>query len=188
MFNPFLSFVEKIRQFWHEPRQSKLIRDSGLFDDVWYLSQNPDVAQTKIDPALHYLRHGGFEGRDPGPKFSSDYYLNTYPDVKATRINPLVHYLLHGKEEGRQRQLPYWCPVCSKRVVNFGPISPYYQENRDRYGYPFTFEDQETMNAEQYVCPSCGAMDRCRLYALYFRRMLEHGLLRDGFSLTVWSI
>lgn len=107
MFNPLLSISEKVRRLWRAPRQLKLIRDSGLFDEAWYLSQNPDVAQAKIDPALHYLRHGGFEGRDPGPKFSSAFYLDTYPDVKAAGINPLVHYLLLGEKEGRQAQIPF---------------------------------------------------------------------------------
>jgi SAM-dependent methyltransferase len=179
----FLSFFKKIRNLKHEIFYHGLIRDSGLFDEDWYLSHNPDVSLAKIDPFLHYLRHGGFEGRDPGPNFSSAYYLNTYADVKAAGINPLVHYVLMGKQEGRQRQPPYQCPVCSKRVTNFGPISPYYQENRSKYGYPFTFDDQETMNAEQYICPFCGASDRCRLYALYIQQMLNDGLLHDGFSL-----
>ncbi len=182
MFDPILLF-KKVLRFWREPRQLKLIRDSGLFDETWYLSEYPDVAQAKIAPALHYLRYGGFEGRDPSLKFSSAFYLDTYLDVKAARLNPLVHYLLYGKNESRQPQLPYRCPVCSKRIASFGPISPYYQENRSRYGYPFTFDDQETMNAEQYVCPSCGASDRCRLYALYIRQMLEQGLLNDAFAL-----
>lgn len=183
MFNPLLSLSEKLRRFWLEPGQLKLIQDSSLFDEAWYLAKNPDVAQAKIDPALHYLRHGGFEGRDPGPNFSSAFYLDTYPDVKAARINPLVHYLLNGRKEGRKRLLPYLCPVCHKRVASFGRISPYYQENRNKYGYPFTFDDQETMNAEQYVCLSCGASDRCRLYALYIQQILEQGLPHDNFTL-----
>lgn len=183
MFNLLIPLPEKVRRFWREPRQLKLIQNSGMFDEAWYLSQNPDVAQAKIAPALHYLRHGGFESRDPGPNFSSAFYLDTYPDVKAASINPLVHYLLDGKKEGRKQQPPYQCPVCSKRVANFGPISPYYQENRSKYGYPFTFDDQETMNAGQYVCPSCGASDRCRLYALYIRQMLAQGFPHDDFAL-----
>lgn len=183
MFDLVLSLSEKIRHFWREPRQLKLIRDSGLFDEAWYLVQNPDVAQAGVEPALHYLRHGGFEGRDPSPNFSSAFYLAAYPDVKTARINPLVHYLLNGEREGRQRQPFYRCPVCSKRVVSFGSISPYYQENRSKYGYPYTFDDLETMNAEQYSCPHCGASDRCRLYALYIQQILEQGLLHNQFTL-----
>ena len=83
---------------------SALLRSSGLFDEVWYLAQNPDVARTKVDPVLHYLRHGGFEGRNPGPHFDGDWYLSAYKDVKKSGINPLVHYLKHGKAEGRLKQ------------------------------------------------------------------------------------
>jgi lipopolysaccharide biosynthesis protein/glycosyltransferase involved in cell wall biosynthesis len=78
-----------------------LTRSSDLFDESWYLEHNPDVAQSSMDPARHYLLFGGFEGRDPGPKFSSNWYLNTYPDVLAAKINPLVHYLRFGQQEGR---------------------------------------------------------------------------------------
>jgi len=77
------------------------ITSSGLFDAGWYLQNNPDVAQAKVDPAQHYLEYGGFEGRDPGPGFCSRWYLDTYEDVRNARINPLVHFILHGQKEGR---------------------------------------------------------------------------------------
>lgn len=182
--NAFLYYLSKtIRRFYREPYHLDLIRRSRLFNEAWYLSQNPDVAQARIDPALHYLRYGGFEGRDPSPQFSSSFYLDTYLDVKDTHTNPLIHYLLYGEKEGRLCQLPYRCPVCLKRLANFGPISPYYQENRDKYGYPFTFDDLETMNAKQYVCLSCGASDRCRLYALYISQMMAQGAMHNNFAL-----
>ena len=78
-----------------------LIRMSDLFDKDWYLMRNPDVAQAKVNPWLHYLRYGGFEGRDPGPSFCSAWYLDTYNDVKEARINPLIHYLRYGRAEKR---------------------------------------------------------------------------------------
>lgn len=39
------------------------------------------------------------------------------------------------------------------------------------------------MNAKQYVCPSCGASDRCRLYALYILQLMNQGSMRNGFAL-----
>lgn len=81
-----------------------LIRKSDLFDKDWYLANNPDVAQAKANLWLHYLRYGGFEGRDPGPKFNSEWYLDTYEDVKKSNINPLVHFLKHGQAEKRTTQ------------------------------------------------------------------------------------
>ncbi len=78
-----------------------LVRSSGLFDEDWYLKNNPDVAQSKTDPLLHFLHTGGVEGRDPGPNFSSNWYLKNYADIRGFGINPLVHYLRYGKNEGR---------------------------------------------------------------------------------------
>lgn len=84
-----------------ELRHADMIRNSALFDEDWYLTRYPDVRDTGFDGALHFIRHGGHEGRDPGPDFSSGFYLLTYSDVASSGMNPLLHYLLHGKAEGR---------------------------------------------------------------------------------------
>ena len=88
-----------------EPSQSDgpqrdLIASSSLFDADWYLKQYPDVAAAKLDPALHYLRHGASEGRDPSALFSTRAYLDLYPSVAQSRINPLVHYLKDEQTRG----------------------------------------------------------------------------------------
>jgi hypothetical protein len=65
------------------------------------LRQNPDVSRSGIDPLVHYLKHGAFEGRRPNPQFDSSWYLEHYPDVASSGINPLIHYLKYGVLEGR---------------------------------------------------------------------------------------
>ncbi len=82
-----------------------LIRSSGFFDTNWYLENNPDIAGSGMDPAVHFLLFGGREGRDPGPKFSSSYYLDRYDDVRSAGINPLVHYIRNGRAEKRERKI-----------------------------------------------------------------------------------
>jgi len=82
--------------------QAALVNDSELFDARWYLEQNPDVASSGMDPALHFIRHGGAEGRAPGPFFDIRAYLLNNPDVALSGMNALVHYLLHGESEGRR--------------------------------------------------------------------------------------
>jgi hypothetical protein len=82
------------------------IRNSLFFDERFYLETNPDVRETGTDAALHYLLHGGVEGRDPGPFFSTEAYLARYPDIAAASLNPLLHYEAHGRRENR-RLLPY---------------------------------------------------------------------------------
>ena len=91
----FLRFCAKT--FWPK----RLILQSGLFDQEYYLKHNPDVAQAGVDPLRHFLRHGGFEGRKPHPDFDTTYYLQNYTDVQESSLNPLLHYLLYGNYEGR---------------------------------------------------------------------------------------
>lgn len=41
------------------------VTKSGMVDPENYLKNNPDVAEAKYDPVLHFLLHGASEGRDP---------------------------------------------------------------------------------------------------------------------------
>jgi chromosome segregation ATPase len=80
----------------------RLMKRSGIFDSEWYLMQYPDVKDSGMDPAEHYLRFGAAEMRDPGPLFSTEAYNAAHPDVVDSNINPLIHYLNHGSKEGRK--------------------------------------------------------------------------------------
>ena len=82
-------------------KRDAMILNSGLFDPVYYLQENPDVAQAGTPALEHYLAHGGREGRNPSAAFSSELYLANNPDVLRMGMNPLLHYLEHGKREGR---------------------------------------------------------------------------------------
>ena len=75
---------------------------SPLFDAGWYLRSYPDVAKRGKDPVLHYLTHGVYKGRDPGPEFSTVGYLLDHEDVRRAGANPLLHYIRTGKREGRK--------------------------------------------------------------------------------------
>lgn len=180
MINNFPTLAKKIKALYNLVLNYILIRTSGLFDKDWYLENNPDVVQAKVNPYIHFLRHGGIEGRDPGSDFSSSRYLDTYADVKAAGLNPLIHYLRYGKTEGRMIQpklmesidLRYECPVCQKPVRDFLPISPHLAENLRKHGFRYKPEEGETINFEQYACPHCYANDRDRLTAVFFREML----------------
>ena len=100
LLTSILDILERIRKEREFREDLALIKSSGFFDKAWYLTNNPDLAQAKMDLLVHYLRMGGIEGRDPGPNFSSSWYLNTYEYVNEMKVNPLVHYLRYGKEEG----------------------------------------------------------------------------------------
>ncbi|MCF8233839.1 MAG: hypothetical protein K9G67_15620 [Bacteroidales bacterium] len=81
----------------------KKIIDSGLWDSDYYLAKNDDVKSAGVNPLLHFLDSGGFEGRNPSEYFDTRFYIDQYPDVRQSGINPLVHYILVGREEGKYR-------------------------------------------------------------------------------------
>lgn len=78
-----------------------LIRQSGLFNEDWYLKSYPDVADSGIDPILHYLEFGAKECRNPSPEFDTYWYQTRHPDVAEAGMNPFLHYLEFGQKEGR---------------------------------------------------------------------------------------
>jgi O-antigen biosynthesis protein len=98
----------------------RAIAGSALFDAEWYLSKNPDVAATKLDPALHYLRYGAREGRSPGPLFDGQRYLKENPDVERSNYNPLIHFVRTGWREGRTPQAAEPQSVCNGRSLSRG--------------------------------------------------------------------
>jgi lipopolysaccharide biosynthesis protein/SAM-dependent methyltransferase len=96
-----LHFIKHSMQYYRMRRDILVVRRSGLFDDAYYLEQNPDLYLTTVDLLQHYILYGWKEGRNPNSLFDAKYYLETYPDVKKAAINPLLHYVRFGKKESR---------------------------------------------------------------------------------------
>ena len=80
-----------------ELADARELRESPLFDGVWYLRTYPEVVETGLSPALHYLRHGVTEQYDPGPEFSTKGYLARHPLVARKKANPLLNHLRTGQ-------------------------------------------------------------------------------------------
>jgi len=87
--------IAMLRDMVAELRARRRILASGLFDAAWYRARYRDVAASGIDPAIHYLRHGAAEGRDPGPRFDSARYVDLHPEAAEAGTNPLLHFLDH---------------------------------------------------------------------------------------------
>jgi len=73
------------RIFCHAPKWTRYnsngaqqIFNGGLFDKS-YLKYNPDVKNSGVDPLIHYLKFGGFEGYNPWENFESQFYLEQKP-------------------------------------------------------------------------------------------------------------
>ncbi|MBE9035422.1 calcium-binding protein [aff. Roholtiella sp. LEGE 12411] len=83
---------------------------TGLVDEEFYLTQNPDVAQAVAQGgfasgAQHFASFGQFERRDPNALFDTSLYLNNNLDVKQAVDQGLTtaaqHYFTFGGFEGR---------------------------------------------------------------------------------------
>ena len=80
-----------------EKQQIELIKTSPLFNQKWYLSQNPDVKAKKIGAAKHYVKYGWKEGRNPSLEFNTIEYIKKYPEILQSKLNPIIHYIQNNK-------------------------------------------------------------------------------------------
>lgn len=85
------------------PSEADTIFESDLFDEAWYLDEYQDVKETGHDAFVHFVLHGRFEGRSPGPNFDANWYLKNNNDVLD---DPLLHFLNSGLYEGRSPKRP----------------------------------------------------------------------------------
>jgi glycosyltransferase involved in cell wall biosynthesis len=90
------------------------ILKSGYFDPHWYRLAYPDVDGSL--PLEHFLEYGVWEGRDPGPNFSTSWYWEQYPDIRG--MNPLLHFIDYGAEEGRAAKPPKGAIETAEQTFN----------------------------------------------------------------------
>ncbi len=86
---------------WALRKAVRKLERSGLFYVPFYLELVPEIKDSGLSPAEHYLRYGAWENKDPNPLFSSSYYLRKNRDVYVSGENPLLHYVERGAGEGR---------------------------------------------------------------------------------------
>jgi hypothetical protein len=100
--NSYEDFVEVV----------KLLLRGVAFDEKWYLSTHPDVAEAVAAGIYksgrhHFIEVGYFEGRLPRLfEVDENWYLEAYPDVAASIKKGDVrsarqHFNEHGYVEGR---------------------------------------------------------------------------------------
>ncbi|MBP2547681.1 glycosyltransferase involved in cell wall biosynthesis [Neorhizobium galegae] len=96
---------QRVRRAWRELRLHASLRDvrnSALFDADYYRTTYPDVSESGLDPATHFVVHGWKEHRNPSATFDTAFYLTENPDIANGNINPFLHYVRHGRQEGRR--------------------------------------------------------------------------------------
>ncbi|MBW3550710.1 MAG: CDP-glycerol glycerophosphotransferase family protein [Proteobacteria bacterium] len=112
-----------------EPMVQELYQ-SGAFDPDYYLANCPDAADSGMDPADHYLKHGAAEGCNPSAMFNTRYYLKNNTDVARARLNPLLHFCRSGWKELRNPSAQfdvwwYWSTHMDPACDTHNPLAHY---------------------------------------------------------------
>ncbi|MBA9077854.1 methyltransferase domain-containing protein [Rufibacter quisquiliarum] len=84
------------------------------------------------------------------------------------KIKSLAYRVITGVLPARRQ-----CIVCNSKIFSFKALSPHYAQKLKEYGWPYSFDDFETLNVQEYQCPRCGCSDRDRLYALYMKKVID---------------
>lgn len=79
-----------------------VIRRSPYFDRAFYAKAHPEVAESGMSPAEHYLLSGWRSGFDPSAAFSTEGYFALNPSVRRAGICPLLHYEVKGRPAGKK--------------------------------------------------------------------------------------
>lgn len=102
-----LIILKRILEFFTSPiktiryiKDKKIVLNSGLFDEDYYLKTNPDLYTTTANLLRHFLVIGYHQWRDPGPGFNIMYYVQTNPELRNMKVNPVIHYLTIGQKNG----------------------------------------------------------------------------------------
>ncbi|HAN73308.1 MAG TPA: phosphodiesterase [Planktothrix sp. UBA8402] len=88
-----------------------MLQANGLFNESFYLAQNPDVAAAVANGIIpngfqHFIESGQFQVRQPSPLYDESYYLATNPDVvqfvnSGAFASGFQHYITQGQFENR---------------------------------------------------------------------------------------
>ena len=72
------------------------VEDFPIFNRDIYLFLNPDVADSGIEPFVHFIQNGQWESRIIHPTMDIPYYISRYPEVDKFKISAVEHYFKFG--------------------------------------------------------------------------------------------
>jgi len=136
----------------------KIIRESDLFDEDFYIRNHPEAS---ADPIEHYIKEGWQQDCNPSALFNTAYYLEKNSDVKKLKMNPLVHYILHGQAEGKKQE----------KIIDIGIMSKI-EDAQD--GIIFISHDATTTGAPIVL------LELCRQYRNTYKKSMVIILMAGG--------
>jgi hypothetical protein len=129
-----------------------------LFDPIFYLGEYTDIAESRLNPLLHYVVVGADQQRRPNLLFDPNYYRR---QAGAFHGDPLLHYICSGAQTGLQ---PH--PLFDGR---------YYSKNSELNTGVNPLFDYQIWGCRE-------GRDPCRLFdtAYFLEQMADHPLLTDN--------
>jgi lipopolysaccharide biosynthesis protein len=85
---------------WRRLPSSETKLPHPLFSIEYYLSRNPGIRRTNIDPLRHFVARGWAEGRNPHPLFDVRFYCAQVDRFDQLGLDPVTHYLEFGWKAG----------------------------------------------------------------------------------------
>ncbi|QOP42662.1 glycosyltransferase [Sulfurimonas sediminis] len=82
-------------------KYKKIIEESRLFDNRYYLRAYGDVRRASETPIDHFIKIGLKEDRKPNAEFDPVWYKHYYKDIQTNNEFPFIHYIVHGQKEFR---------------------------------------------------------------------------------------
>lgn len=163
----------------------RLLAESPFFDGNFYLSFYGDVDRAKYPPALHYVRHGFWEGRAPSAKFSQLVCV----DKKADKNSSLLQYLQELLKHCESKQTPVEQPK-SQGTERIKP--QIYRQGSFDYLYDFPLHiDWLVTDMCNYKCSYCFGqkpLDKKRFSTFaQIRKAIDHlyELRRNSYSFVL---
>lgn len=136
-------------------RGERLVASSGLFDETWYVENNPDAERFPGGPLRHFMQRGARELRDPNPFFDAAWYCAECPE--ALHANALVHYLERGAAQGLRPSLafdPAWYRAAYPDVAAAGvePLAHFLGPGRPDGRFPKAPADFRPVEEAELLC------------------------------------
>jgi predicted SAM-dependent methyltransferase len=100
--------------------------------------------------------------------------VNFFSIAKACTPKRIRNRLKHWLETASYRGSRFQCPVCEAGLNRFNRLPDYFIQNLEKNQYIHSILAEETLNFLEFECPACGAYDRDRLYALYYRDLFKN--------------
>lgn len=145
--NYYLNFIDDIYPYdnaiehYLAVGHDQLLDPSPFFSTKFYLLNNEDIKNSKVNCLYHYISIGEKEGRLPNPSFSPNEYVELNPDIAEHSGSLLGHYAHFGIREFRYTQkLISHLPIIKEEIFIVPDDVPaaiifdadyYLQENED---------------------------------------------------------